>query len=45
MARMMAKSRWTRKPSWYCCKGHDPNWYIKGAQRAKEKRQWRKESW
>lgn len=43
MARMMAKSRWTQKPSWYCCPGHDPNFYIKGSQRAKEKRQWKKE--
>ncbi|MFC9591492.1 hypothetical protein ACFTUC_17090 [Streptomyces sp. NPDC056944] len=42
MARMMAKFRWTQKPGWYCCPGHDPDLYAKGSQRAKEKRGWRK---
>jgi hypothetical protein len=41
MARMMAKSRWKREGWRFCCKGHDPNWYIKSSQRQKEKRQWR----
>jgi hypothetical protein len=45
MARMMAKARWKREGWRFCCKGHDPNWYIKGAQRQREKSQWRKESW
>lgn len=40
MARMMAKSRWQQKPSWYCCPGHDPDWYFKGQQRARERRKW-----
>jgi hypothetical protein len=45
MTRMMAKARWKREGWRFCCKGHDPNWYIKGSQRQKENRQWRKESW
>ena len=44
MARMMAKSR-RYKAGWrYCCQGHDPNWYVKSGQRAKEKRQWLKDA-
>ncbi|MFC8099407.1 hypothetical protein [Streptomyces sp. NPDC057363] len=44
MARMMAKARWTQRPSWYCCPGHDPDHYKKGSQRQKEERQWRFEA-
>lgn len=41
--RMMARARWTQKPSRFCCPGHDPNYYYKGQQRSREKNAWRKE--
>lgn len=40
MTRMMAAARWTRAPKAYCCPGHDPNLYVKGGQRAAERRAW-----
>lgn len=41
---MMAKSRWTQKPAWYCCHWHDPNFYQKGSQRMKESQEWRRQA-